>query len=320
MLGVDSMLCPYCGAEVTIRGIQWECGFCGDFGVLSKQQFLALHKANEEPDEITITFSFSFEVDLPKTWDRLKHTLQQALDKPDAAFVSKLGAVVIYEIYHALADPNRRLPEEKKKKLEFFLNCTPDLGSVPSPDTLLTASCLPISQQEMAPYQAIGQLSDSVCGSFWAELIQHLPSETDLELIRDVFLSLGQIYQYFASDDECDGQDYDRKHELQEAFELHWYHNRYFFPDIDAAMGRLLAGDDSQLDDDCRDVLATMFPEYFQNFTVDDMVDLEWVTLISDLLDYDRPLGLAMWQALLDSSEPGFLENQPCADYILEQL
>lgn len=313
------MRCPYCGAEVTIRGIQWECGFCGDFGVLSKQQFLALHKANEEPDEITITFSLTFDLDLSETWNEMKNTLQKAIDEPSAPFVSKLGAVVIYEICHALADPQRRLPDEKKEKLESFLKYTPDLGPVPSVSTLLTASSLPISQQEVSPYQTIGKLTESVCGTFWANLIEYLPAENDLVLIDDLFLFLGQIYLYFASD-ECDSLDYDRKNELRDAFEHHWYCHRYFFPDIDAAMGRLLSGDDSQLDDDCRDVLVTMFPEYFQQFSLDDMIDLEWSTLISDLLDYDRRLGLAMWQALLDSSLPGFLEEQSSAQYILAQL
>ena len=31
------MLCPNCGAEVIIRGTQWECGYCGDCGRLIVQ-------------------------------------------------------------------------------------------------------------------------------------------------------------------------------------------------------------------------------------------------------------------------------------------
>ena len=27
--------CPHCGSPVKVRGNQWECGWCGDFGVLS---------------------------------------------------------------------------------------------------------------------------------------------------------------------------------------------------------------------------------------------------------------------------------------------
>ena len=27
--------CPYCGSPVMIRGSQWECGWCGDFGSIS---------------------------------------------------------------------------------------------------------------------------------------------------------------------------------------------------------------------------------------------------------------------------------------------
>ena len=31
------MRCPNCGAEVMIRGTQWECGYCGDCGRLAPQ-------------------------------------------------------------------------------------------------------------------------------------------------------------------------------------------------------------------------------------------------------------------------------------------
>lgn len=29
------MTCPWCGSPVIIRGSQWECGYCGDHGLLA---------------------------------------------------------------------------------------------------------------------------------------------------------------------------------------------------------------------------------------------------------------------------------------------
>ena len=30
------MLCPHCGSPVMIRGSYWECGWCGDCGMLQR--------------------------------------------------------------------------------------------------------------------------------------------------------------------------------------------------------------------------------------------------------------------------------------------
>ena len=32
---IRTFRCPNCGAEARVRGDQWECGFCGDFGRLT---------------------------------------------------------------------------------------------------------------------------------------------------------------------------------------------------------------------------------------------------------------------------------------------
>ena len=31
--GERTMRCPSCGAQATVRGNSWECGWCGDSGV-----------------------------------------------------------------------------------------------------------------------------------------------------------------------------------------------------------------------------------------------------------------------------------------------
>ncbi len=225
------MRCPHCGATVKIRGRQWECGFCGDFGVLTASQLSQPfnHVQQEKPETISVSFPLSYNVNLPETWKEMKSTLRNILSEPSDQLITKLGATVIYEICHALSDPKRKLSDEKKRKLELFLKYTPDLGAVPSVSTIVTASKLPISQHEIEVYITIGQLSKSVCGCFWQELIRLLPSEDDPDQIGDLFLHLGHIYQYFASD-SCDDLDSERQSELEEAFEYHWNHHRYLPP------------------------------------------------------------------------------------------
>ena len=31
----ETFTCPTCGSPATIRGSQWECGYCGDTGTIS---------------------------------------------------------------------------------------------------------------------------------------------------------------------------------------------------------------------------------------------------------------------------------------------
>ena len=34
---VTSIRCPTCGADATVHGNTWECGWCGDFGRYSRK-------------------------------------------------------------------------------------------------------------------------------------------------------------------------------------------------------------------------------------------------------------------------------------------
>ncbi len=67
---------------------------------------------------------------------------------------------------------------------------------------------------------------------------------------------------------------------------------------MNAAIARLRTGDISRLDDDFRDVLVHKFLDYFHNFSSEDLMYFECFTLISEVLDSDYSMGLAMWNAL----------------------
>ncbi len=91
-------------------------------------------------------------------------------------------------------------------------------------------------------------------------------------------------------------------------------------PDVNAAIARLRTGDISRLDDDFRDVLVHKFPDYFHNFGSEDLMYFECFTLISEVLDSDYSMGLAMWNALQAVTPTGWLEEQDDAQQILDLL
>ena len=70
------MLCPWCGSPVMIRGSQWECGWCGDSGVLRR-------KPVQKPVQLTLRLSFVYHVELSEAWLDLKEALAQLAPKKD---------------------------------------------------------------------------------------------------------------------------------------------------------------------------------------------------------------------------------------------
>ncbi len=51
--------CPGCGAPVIIHGNQWECGFCGNFGLLSSLSPSERAKLKNSQQSITFTITDS---------------------------------------------------------------------------------------------------------------------------------------------------------------------------------------------------------------------------------------------------------------------
>ena len=87
------MRCPWCGSPVMIRGSSWECGWCGDFGSLQRTPA----KKSQNTAQITLTLSFVYHVDLPKTWSDLKKALGQLAPK-NILLSQLLGKVLLHHI------------------------------------------------------------------------------------------------------------------------------------------------------------------------------------------------------------------------------
>ncbi len=80
------MRCPNCGSPVMVYANRWECGYCGDCGVLRTR------KTVPEPAQMqhaTLTVKFINKLDFDAAWSKMKESLSQRAEK----LVSPSGAM-----------------------------------------------------------------------------------------------------------------------------------------------------------------------------------------------------------------------------------
>ncbi len=299
------MRCPNCGSPVMVYANRWECGYCGDCGVFRTRQ------AAPEPEQTqhaTLTVKFVSKLDFYETWSKMKVSLSQYAEK----LVPQLGNVLIYEISHAMTVPGHTTENEKFQELDEFLQNDPILGYGPNIRDIIHAA-----KQGEELCVAEGKLTEDACGGFWQRLIRRLPSGDDPEELEDLLYGLGAFYQYFVSD-EWGGENLTRFHELQDALAYHRCRHRYFFPDLGAAIARLQADDTGCIEEDCRDILVSGYPDLFQKYTLEDMEDLQWNFFLEDLAEYEPALARAMWETLLAAAGPDFTKNPTVEEYLTE--
>ena len=88
--------CPHCGNPVMIRGSQWECGYCGDFGSISSlhpsekaklmqaatpslQLTITVTDTSDDEEETPRRFSRSELEDMVRQWDLSEHDPETAI-------------------------------------------------------------------------------------------------------------------------------------------------------------------------------------------------------------------------------------------------
>ena len=54
---MGTIRCPHCGSPVMVRGSRWECGYCGDFGLLSSLRPAEREKIEPGCVQISITIT-----------------------------------------------------------------------------------------------------------------------------------------------------------------------------------------------------------------------------------------------------------------------
>lgn len=297
--------CPHCGSPARMYANRWECGYCGDFGVLSTRE------VTSEPTQtqsVPLTLKFVSKLDFEETWNDMKNVISQYAED----LLPQLANVLIYEISHAMATPGHTTDNEKFYALDQFLQKDSDLRNGPDIQDIIHASK---QGQELCVAQ--GKLTEDACGGFWQQLIRKLPSGDYPKDIEDLLHGLGAFYQYFVSDD-WNAESLIRFRELRDAFESHWYHHQYFSPDLGAAIARLQRDDTGCIDDDCRDILVSAYPDHFRDYTLEDMQYFQWNYLLEDLTEDDPTLAKNMWETILVAAGPDFTKNPAVEEYLMD--
>ena len=229
------MHCPNCGSPVRIYGSQWECGWCGNYGGFLR---VPARKPEPEPEpepipdtlQLPLTLSFSYQVDLAETWSKLKKALDQAA--PGNALLSQLlGKLLLHHISIGIRKAGALSDEKKAEELRAFLNDADDLNLGEGAEEIMRAA------QQRVLFCEEAALSETDCGTFWAELLSLQPTEDYYNRIQpdgleDLFFGLSSAYAYFGGkkDEEMDeAQRY--QFALQEAYDIRRQNKAVLHPD-----------------------------------------------------------------------------------------
>ncbi len=268
-----------------IRGSRWECGYCGDFGNLAPQKQAPV-------STVTLTFSIDTSFDYTAMWKEMTDVLG-ALSHGDSLW-PLLRDTVLYEISRALAEPRHTNDEEKFRELDTFLQDCIDFAVAPPVRELLNCP-----DRFLTLYKKQGQLTQSVCGQFWQQLIPKIQDEGQLRDIDPLFENLGALCRQFL----CDEPD-DRVAQLEEDFSAHWHHYRFFHPDGKAAAARLKEDCTDNLHEDCRDILVAAYPEFFQGYSLESMEDFYLDDILAQVWEQKPSLAISMMDTLLQQAGP----------------
>ena len=306
------MRCPWCGSPVMIRGSSWECGWCGDFGSLQRTPA----KKSQNTAQITLTLSFVYHVDLPKTWSDLKKALGQLAPK-NILLSQLLGKVLLHHISAGIQHAGA-LPDEKKaEELRTFLHNTLDLNLGENAEEVMRDAKRGVLFREEAA------LSETDCGTFWTELSATRPVEdyynrVDPDGLFELFSELSSAYAYFGGKkDEEMGEAQDYQNALEEAYHTHWQNKVLLHPDVERAKRLLAQGKFPNYEDICREILLVEYPEEVSHETAEDFDELSWNRILDDVFADDPEKGMEMWRRLLDIAEPSLKTDAKTAEKLL---
>lgn len=295
-----------------IRGSSWECGWCGDFGSLQRTPA----KKSQNTAQITLTLSFVYHVDLPKTWSDLKKALGQLAPK-NILLSQLLGKVLLHHISAGIQHAGA-LPDEKKaEELRTFLHNTLDLNLGENAEEVMRDAKRGVLFREEAA------LSETDCGTFWTELSATRPVEdyynrVDPDGLFELFSELSSAYAYFGGKkDEEMGEAQDYQNALEEAYHTHWQNKVLLHPDVECAKRLLAQGKFPDYEDICREILLVEYPEEVSHETAEDFDELSWERVLDDVFARNPEKGMEMWRRLLDIAEPSLKTDAKTAEKLL---
>ena len=315
------MHCPNCGSPVRIFGSQWECGWCGNYGgfmYVPARKPKPKPEPEPEPDtlQLTLTLSFVYHVDLPEAWGDLKKALEQIAPK-NTSLSQLLGKVLLHHISAGIQQAGA-LPDEKKaEELRAFLHNTADLNLGESAEAIMRDA------KRGVLFRKEAALSETDCGTFWAELLSLQPVEDYYNRIQpdgfsDLFFGMSSAYAYFGGKkDEEMGEAQDYRNALEEAYNTHWQDKVLLHPDVERAKRLLAQGEFPDHEDICREILLVDYPEEVPHESAEDFDELSWDYILDDVFASNTAKGIQMWRRLLDIAEPSLKSDPKTAGKLL---
>lgn len=299
------MHCPNCGSPVEIHGSMWECGWCGNCGVVRMIP------------EVTLSFSFDYHVDLAETWRDLQKTLEQIA--PGQALLSELlGKVLIYHISVGIHHNTGALSDEQKAEdLQTFLKNAPDLNPGKSAEEIMRAL------KDGILFSEVAALSEEDCGIFWAEHFSARRAEDyyknmEPDGLFELFCGLSSAYACFAGEKgEEMGEAQEYRRALKEAYDIQWRDKVLLHPDAERARKLLAQGKFPDYEDICREILLVEYPEEVPHEDAEDFEELSWAYILEDVFSRDAEKGMEMWRFLLDTAEVPLKTSPETAETLL---
>ena len=292
-----TMTCPNCGSPVMIRGNQWECGWCGNFGPLPYKEI-----------RFTLTISPKVKIlDPSASWQELINILKPLVSpQAHSQLIPLLGRAIIFEISKSVMDALTLPSQPKLNQLDRFLKNTPQADAGYASRDIISAF-----RASTLLFADIGDLSGWYCGQLWALLIESLPKrsfydEAVQEKIDKFFDTYAQFYDYFDESDPLDFHSHSA--DLYREFCRYWEQYTVRHPDKEMAEKLLSQGQLEKGGDICRDILIALYPRRTKEFFDKSLPLLHWWDMIEKIMrekdpQTSYPEGIAMWRSLLDIAE-----------------
>ena len=278
--------CPHCGSPAMVRGRQWECGWCGDYGWLS-----------EPPEQEDLE-------DLERGVLSIMKGLQEHLGDEEAD-TTPAWKMAVYGISHALLPPERQTSGNLRRLQAFFKRY----------DVCTAGEVLGAARSGKPAFEDQFVLTKERLGSFWESLLPDLPlfdaySAWPYGLYRMVS-GLSEVESFFS------GEDSDVLHNaFEEAMNAHWLFYRMFHQDRAALEDMVGRWEFSENEWACRDLLIAAFPEAVKRWSAEELYEMGAGDILEGVREQDPEVGLQMMRFLLGTAE-AHLQKEEAAQQLL---
>lgn len=290
--------CPHCGSPVTVRGNQWECGWCGDSGALS-----SLHKpelAKLHQNQAAAVALEDLECGVLSIMNGMQEHFGDGENERLLAF-----QLVVYGMSHALL-PAENQSQTNLQLLQQFFDAYP---------VCTAAEVLGASRSGTAAFADQFLLTKDALGSFWEELLPKLPHyeahKAWPDWLYDTVDGLSQVECIFSGENSSALFD-----TYQEALDTHWSVYPILHPDRAALEDAVRRWDFSENEWVCRDLLIAAFPEAVKHWSANELLDMTTVDILAETGTNDPDTAIQMMKLLLDAAE-NHLQDPEAAEQLL---